>query len=108
MGVLEHVVHRLLACQDRHLAHGHMPEVSEATTTQAYRTEHQYTQTEETWQPCWGTHAPYTTHGFELIKQRNGAASSEPGFIAMKMFDVTLAPLPAVVIAISRIEVGEP
>src|SRR5262249_58631670 len=76
--------------------------------TQAYHTEQQYAQTEKTRQPCWGTHAPYNTRRFELIKQRNGAASSKPGFIAMKMLDVILTQLPAVVIAISRIEVGEP
>ena len=108
MFVLEHVFHWMLACQDRYLAHGHMPEVPEATTTQAYRTENQRTQTYKARQPCWGTHAPYNTRGFELIKQRNGAASSEPGFIAMKMLDVILTQLPAVVIAIPRIEVGEP
>jgi len=105
---VERFFHRALACQDRRLAYCHMPEVSNTTAAQAYHTKEERTQTDEAQEPHGGIHAPYAIPACALVQQCNGTASSKAGFVAMKMLDVVLTQLPAVVIAIPRIKVGKP
>ena len=107
-GVLQHFFDRTLLEQDGCLPYCHMPEIANTTTAQAYHTEEERAHPDEAQWPHCSTHAPYAILGRALVEQRNGTASGKAGFVAVKMLDVVLTQLPAVVITIARIKVGKP
>ena len=106
--VEQHFFDRTLMEQDGCLPYRHMPEIADTTTAQAYHTEEERAHPDEAQRPPCSTHAPYAILVRTLVEQRNGTASGKAGFVAVKMLDVILTQLPAVVIAIARIKVGKP
>jgi len=100
--------YRTLLQQENCLPYRHMPEIADSTAAQAYRTEEEYIHTYEAQRPSDSTHAPYAILVRALVEQRDGTAPGKAGFVTVKMLDVVLTQLPAVVIAISRIKVGKP
>ena len=98
---MQHVFDCTLVQQDVCLPYRHMPEIANTTTAQAYHTEEERAHPDEAQRPHCSTHAPYAILGRALVEQRNGTASGKAGFVAVKMLDVVLTQLPAVVIAIT-------
>src|SRR5262249_50262175 len=94
--------------QDGGLPYGHMPDIVNTTTAQAYHTEEERAHPDEAQRPPCSMHAPYAILVCALVKQRNRTASGKAGFVAVKMLDVVLTQLPAVIIAIARIKIGKP